>query len=743
MRALVLTAITVSSAIACGQDLGTKVTYSTRAARASVVVKELGELAKVKLATSPQTEGEILIVSVRDQSLSDIMSRIASVTSGEWKPEGGTYRLVADNKRRNLEAKERHAKRLSSLQADLKKFEDNANKQLEKLNKLATAKPAKKPGDKSVADKPIATTTPGTPAPVDPALAALRQKLSLSTQFNMLSLIKGVDPNLLCEMTRRERLVFSTSPNRMQRSLGGDAPALVDSIIQAHNELVSRIPPAPAPDLSDLGTEAASYVLKMRRMRTSIVADAAKAVLTVKPLEFDSEATFNLRIYNREGVVVLTARANLSGFGRNKYGDDADDGPERPTTEKETPIQYAEDSKALIAATSGKEASLGTVRLDPAVRIKIFAPDRFDPLAFADTDEILAYAKSLGKPLIADLPDSYGGLGSQSIETLESVSSRIKAGDSIERVPDRDFTVLRPADPCSAREERLNRQALAELMHVVLQKGVPSLDAIANFAARTPYPGIEGMVSNYFNFFIPGFGMTGPDFSYLWDMLRFYADLSPQSRELLRNGGRLAFSSLTADQHEALNSMLFGSSPDLAWESKVNVEDKLMQELYGGSLNEMGMDYHDDPTEVAPNGVPADGFVDMKAQVESFAFPLDIEGAPCLASLEVLGPTELAIIKMSRDPEVNSDAQQIAPHLNHMKLGTKATLSFTFHVAPQIVLAHSLSDCRLLESGGLFAEENLPDAFMKQIAERLAKIKAYQASNEGGNIVGSGQTIHP
>src|ERR1700722_11572392 len=93
----------IAAVCAGRQGLDTPVTYTTRAARAEAVLPELGKLAGIDLQASKDTANEILVISVKNTPLADILPRIATVTSGEWKHDGNTIRLVPN---RDLRRKE-------------------------------------------------------------------------------------------------------------------------------------------------------------------------------------------------------------------------------------------------------------------------------------------------------------------------------------------------------------------------------------------------------------------------------------------------------------------------------------------------------------------------------------------------------------------------------------------------------------------------------------------------------------
>jgi hypothetical protein len=99
-----------------GQDaLQKPVTFEARASRASVLIPLLSKSAGVKMDVNPQIANEVIIVSAKDVPLKTLMDKIASVTSGEWRADGETYRLQPSNVARNRETSEETALRLTNV----------------------------------------------------------------------------------------------------------------------------------------------------------------------------------------------------------------------------------------------------------------------------------------------------------------------------------------------------------------------------------------------------------------------------------------------------------------------------------------------------------------------------------------------------------------------------------------------------------------------------------------------------
>lgn len=101
------------------QDTSVRVTYATRAERASVVIAELSRVTKVDLRPTPDTRDEILVIVARNQTLSSLMSRIATVTSGEWQHDGTAYCLVGSKSARQQEKARELFRNINIIRRDI------------------------------------------------------------------------------------------------------------------------------------------------------------------------------------------------------------------------------------------------------------------------------------------------------------------------------------------------------------------------------------------------------------------------------------------------------------------------------------------------------------------------------------------------------------------------------------------------------------------------------------------------
>ena len=773
MLCFLLAALFPISNVKSGQDQSVHVTYSTRAARMSEIVRQLSQVSKVNLVASPQTENEVLVISVKDVPISDLLSKIAAVTSGEWRQDGTTLRLVADGKLRKQEEKDELALRLANIRKAIqgrvdqqKKLEERQIKMKADMEKAAT-KPKADVKAKAKAEETINAEdfmTGATSSPEDIAITAILQTL---------------DPTTLAAMEDGDRVVFSTDPTHTQRSLGGDVTDIVNALIEKHNASVTVLQGAKVDDSDQYAGMDENQVKLMRQFmkkQTDKIGQVSKALLiaSVANSMVFTQIQLELRLYDPKGGVAFTANSFLSPNGTGMFGgmdfastsvvssSGSDDGtvletstskvspligqaPAKPQG-KSTPIEYSEDTKTLQQSSKVMMGGQFTMHLPQELKQKLFLPNQYDPLSFADTDEVLSYAKSQGKPLVADLPDgessTFNMFGGSTTNTLESYAENLKKGKSIVVVPDSSCLVIKPARPYQSRTTRLDRIALTNLLQATSDKGIPTLDDISTYATLAPSPMSGGISMGYLMFFVPGAMQMGMDGGSSWDMLRFYGQLAPDVRNSLANGGKLPIGNLTAGEWNSLERMTYGSSSQLSVDDPNHKPEDETPSWMKMAMGSGSIDYRDEPTEIVPNGLPNDGFVELKGTSEPFAAPVASPDSMVMAMIGVLGPDELALFKMMRSQKGAEAFSAMFPKFPKLRIGDRSVMNFTFHVAPQVSLKQTLKDHHLNKNSSIFSEDNLPSELQKKIAEREEALKKSPFGSMAG-MFGGAAAIHP
>lgn len=710
-------------------DLQAPISFEHRAAPVGRVLASLSEKSKLKLEALPAVAGDVVLISVKGVPLQDLMQKIATVTSAEWRQDGEIYRLVPAAGIRNRETQDEFTAKVTAIRASI----------AERL----------KP--------PTASTTPDKPGEEDAEAAAAMANFDFSDIGDrpLLKIVQNVDLRALAALRSGDRVVFSTQPTRMQRALPANAGPMITSMVAKHNETVKAMKDQGPDQLDNLpdGTEMPQFVKDMMNQRTKPVGEVSKALLVASRSGFMGgfgSLNLELILYDREGKVAYKTNTMLSEYsGRMTELIEAAQGKTKPAATKTTPIELSADTKLVRDVFSKAMGMNGTLKLKPEAKAILYHPEQYDPLSFLPTDSLLAVAKKQGRPIVANLPDEMGeanafAMATGTNTTVEDVEEDIKSAEEIRALADPTFLLIKPSHPAKARAERLDRTALAALMQAVDTKGIPSLDDVAAFAARAENPMEGGVAQAYVMGLAPGafsFSMSG--FTN-WDALRFYGLLTVDGRQTLASGGRLPFSNLTAAQSAQLQRMAFGTASNLQVEG-VKSEDGFMSmmKMFGAGSDK---DFRTEPTEVMANGLPGDGFVSANVVNDFFVSPVFEGEEPTQGPLSVLGVDEIAMLKMFKDMEGMSQAMgERMPNIDRVKLGERSVWNFQFHVAPRTSMKAALNDNRMGKGGRTYAMNDLPADHQKRIALKIEEYKKSPLGMLGGMMGGMnrGQTPPP
>jgi hypothetical protein len=682
----------------------TPVSFTCRAGTADHVLAALGKATGVRLEATRGTAGEVLVVSVANTPLRDVMARIATVTSSEWQYDHATYRLVASDALRRKEEAEALVTRVAAVRKAIEKG-------------MAPPAPSK-PGDVDAQAQ---------------ARAAATGPFGGEGSRHIYEILNAVDPATIAGLAPNERVVFSSRPTAMQRPFSDDVTAATNAIIAEHNAAVAKNSNQAAEVNGIAGAETPGFLKTMLDRMNKPVGNVSKVLLILSRMSFGGFGMLSaaVRMYDPDGKIALDQQVNLDilGIGMSEIMaavGPTGTGPAKPATSASTPVPLSDDTKAFQGVFDmGSMSGVRPAAMTPAVKEKIYHPERYDPLSFVVTDEVFAIAKKQGRPVVADLSDGTS-LTQQLFDktpTVETAEKQLEQGYVQRVVPDPMFLVIKPANPAESRADRLDRGALADLLRASDTKGVPTLDDIAAYSLRAPSPMDGGIGMLYVVMLAPGAFAQNMSGLTSWELLRLDGSLDSTRRETLIAGGAIPFSSLNAYQMDQVHRMAFGAIPMLeADDPSQKPEERLpafMRTFVGGTLN----DYRDEPTELLPNGIPADGFLTVKATQEPFASPVSAAGTIASGPTAVLDAETLATYKMLRESPMFSQVSGMMPNPSRARIGQRTIYAFTFHIAPKVSMQSSLNDNRLDTSSAIVSMTTLPTDLQKAVDGKYAELK--------------------
>ncbi len=672
------------------QDVDAKLTL-TRVATAPALIAEVAKLSGRHLEVSPVMGTEVLMVSVNNTSSIEVLGKIALAATATWQPIEGGYRLVPDNAARGIEASRERALRLQAINEGVKKKQEAA----------------KKGGDEAAM-----------------AAGAFMGAGKIDDFIPMLDL------PAIAAMEAGDRVVFATSANGAQRPLRGNPMPVIAQWVADHNKTAKTM----AGSMDQMPEEAKAFMTgpigdRFKKMTKQVTANPSKLIVVVtkggNPIfgAMGLGMRVEARAYGADGSLLLEESGSLDSDMMATLMQFAVKKPVAPNT-KNTPIEYSADAKALIATSTIENpmsgGNLAGLKFPASLHEKLFNPDKFDPLALVPGEGLAAFAKARNKPLVGCIPDSaYPGLITNGApKTVEEVEEGFKTG-SMRLVPDASFLVIKPAEPATSRRTRVDRIALTTLLAAVANHDTPNLDELSAYAVKTVAPADNAVSMSFLTKFAPATmgSMAG---MVSWDALRLFGSLTSSQRQTLASGGQVPFGFVAPVGQNALRAMLYGSSGQLSVDrpgvsNEPDIFSTAMKMMMGGG----GVDIRDEPTEVAPHGLPNNGYLQATVTTDTIIRPVAAEGEVYYS----LGSDELAMFHMMSTGPMAAQMQDAMKLPESGRLGSRTLWNIRGYVAQGAYVASALTDDRNPKDGQLVSLNNLPADLQAKVNAKSEKLK--------------------
>ena len=232
----------------------------------------------------------------------------------------------------------------------------------------------------------------------------------------------------------------------------------------------------------------------------------SKALLVASESDLGAWAfpDFQLTLLDAKGQTVFSL-----GTSGGEY-EEAASGDKRPDPDVRTLsrilVTYSPASEAMLSLVKGTRRPPYHFRPPQEIKEALYAPELYDPLSYMQSDELLALAASLGKPIVADVPDDVPSAAVQvgfKDSTVNKVMQVLDSGETLSRMADDRFLVIKPAHPVDSRMNRANRSSLAALLKAGGAQLVPRLDDFAAYAGVNSYASSFGAVQPYLASLVP------------------------------------------------------------------------------------------------------------------------------------------------------------------------------------------------------------------------------------------------
>ena len=698
MNAL-LASLLIVSPLAQAPDLSKKISFERVAMPAKRLVQELGQTLGLNLDTSAQVAPDVLVVRFEGVSGQEALDRIALAINGEWQDEEGVKRLIRPAGNANREAATERQARIQVIREAIKKRVDG-------LNKKRTDPKV----DTEELDMDFGFM--GGQVDVDKHIVLLASRLNPAD-------LAGADTD--------SRIVFSSTPNRMQKLLPGNLEPIVADMVAQHNKIAAEAAAQPDKEPENEMEKQMREWMKLTgrgQKPTRIEGRPSKLLLIAEPQEFIGGVTVTLRLFDTKGKVVVEGSTML---GESRFIEEAvemAEGREKPApapAKDDAPIEFTATTKELTKIFNSFTENQQRAALSPEVEGKLLRPDLHDPLSFAVSESFVFSAKHKKLNLVGLLPDTMTSMLDLFFDktlTVNGFLDSLKDHEEVAATTKDGWLMVQPKFPASARNSRVDRLALTKLVGAAKARGAVNLDELAAYALTSPSPFEDSAAMTYLMLFAPNsmqMGMTG---MVDWDAIRLYGTLSPDQKRSMAAGSQVPYSSLDVRQRGILEKMMFGPGANL------KVVDPAAAPKTEFGFAELIMSFASqsasDFREAMPNGLPS--AVYFKADISREPVGRAIGNDPMLA-FAFMGADELAMFRMMKEDPNMAMMAGMMPSIEKMRVGERTNIHLRFFARDDVALERTLQDSRIDQNAPVYAMNDLPQAFKDKIEKRLQDFK--------------------
>lgn len=501
--------LTLLCAVGQQDRLRQPVTIEAPAQSLKHLLQSLSAQAGVKLLASSAIESEIVLVSVRDMPLRDLMTHLAAVVDAEWvRQRDGSYRLMRSTRIAQARRREDNALLTQALKRALQQelqttlvaplTEDAVRTAREKVQQLLRGhEPAEAEVEQHVLPLPSGVLVTYS-APLHDAIMDALKPLRVGDRL-LHRLLQQMDLEPLLEMSIGERYVFSNRRGRYLMPLKMNLQPLLEQYWR-ERQMVYHLLNHPNEGLDksllrqvyeDLKSENGTRMHFDSYFLTEPSQHPPQGIyLEVKRDGIDS---FNFELLvvaeSAPGQPVEVERAwfHLAGWSdSSEHGNRLQEAlnltPEQLTQLVQTPVEWSQRTEQFLDAyhslRRARESTPLPETLDPA---------RTEPLSLIPTDVLLTYARFRNRSIVALLPDSLCGWFTPAVEDESNPSDsqrrpRGRLGAYLDlavhsmRFDEQERVLrVRPRYSSYAWGRRVPRETLSSWLHQLLKRQYPRL----------------------------------------------------------------------------------------------------------------------------------------------------------------------------------------------------------------------------------------------------------------------------
>lgn len=773
IRSFSLLTFSLATAFALGQDTAQKVTFTAKAGSAKQVLEALSKQTGVTFSTAPQTEGEILLVSVKDVPLTDLMKQLAKAAAAEWQPEGEGFRLIRPQGMHNQQEREYYDARAAKVKKAQEGFQDALNKQ----KPLTPAEAARIAQAQARATEDMrAAVTEGRSLNF-PRMDPATMNANPTTRL-LLRLLTSFAPADFARIPSGSRVVFSSAPTRAQRPLPSAAGRAITDFAREADVWLNAMPKtsSPAGDDPTRGFVLAAPGGTIAPMEGGI----GKILLVVQRNVFNDSLQTEVKVADQSGKIVANSMRMIPVLDslptqliRSSSDPQANPAPAPAPASPGKPLEVSAASREhaaymmqspsrnqimfMTSAVPGGGASRsiaitatadtafsfgGSGNASPKVPMTsqwqgpMLRPDQNDPMSYAVSDLFLSLANVSERNIVASLPDSaLIALSQRAQQRITDTQLLEIAKGNLELTVDdaEGWLNIRPQSPFFNRSIRVDRKALGQMLAGIQKDGRLTLDNLSRYALSRTQPAPNPAFDlRYVNALFSSEASDFQNANQNWKMLQLYATLSADQRRSLSNGGVLNLGGLAPRQSAIVNAMVYDDAMGPMFLQNLprtgperREERSMVFAAEGGMVFSTGsaQTLMNERTEFLPGGVPSNGTLALRVSTQEAVLASRKDGSvdPRFFSAESYGAYQ------GIAPNIvlagNSGGNNTMPTYDQFRSAVQQSLDFLFQFTPQASLSRQLQDAWFIPGSTAGAYGMLPESFRKKADETAAQMK--------------------
>lgn len=702
-------ALAVASALAQGD---VKVTYETKAAFVPKVLAQISRLVGVNLEVSKPLADELLIISVKDVALPELMEKIAWAVHGEWQKEKQGLRLVRSA---GLMQKLRQED-LARKSEGFRKAQQGIRDQLARDGAFDDASLQKLTGDFEVHVREARANFPRLAGTFRQRQQAFVARTPVGRLVSSIAI--ALDPGVLASLAPEGRMVFSSRSNRMQRPL----PKVVDAAFRAFQADQAKWAQATSAIVrEDTNYEEYHIVdssVQGHQTQRDIDPTPDKVLVAVRRYGMDSGIHIDVKVVNAQGHYIVrtstTLRSDSLSIEPPSLKAEAGDPTEPNLTLSETSQKLAEALRPLMGQAFDSSKSLN---LPPEIRQVLLNPESRDLAEFTASELLLGIAKARGVNLVAVSGDFFGFMslyGATQGPLKPAVVLRQLGGRQfgLETGASSGWMTFRPNDFIGLLDRHVDSRALGKLLRASVAAVSVPLEALAEFVAAQKTRFTESMVPGYLMFLIPN-ALDSIDYGND-DFLRLHGLLKLGQKDAMISGGKIRFADLLPDQQAQLAKVVYSRENYFQYRPSPgkNRDPERTRLVYEGVLGE--------PTEAFPDGIPPGAILSLTLSEKEVMRTSGTSQYGRTSSTRDV--TEIAYERMGLErPDVFGSR---GDQTNWEKYRWTIQREYRYELAmtPELYKSGQLKD---VQQSGEWVDsyDKLPESFRKSVESELAKLR--------------------